>query len=260
MKNLILFTNFNKAPDNLEYSKWCIESWQHWALRHDITIYLLETPFMDVTRMKPTWQRWNVFNNLDSNDITDFDNIALIDIDTLIHPQAPNFFNEFSKTGSNIGVVKDDIMVEWIVNSIEGYSFLFSGVSIDWTQYFNCGFVVLKNTSHARELTNSIITFYQTHIDTLLQLQHSTLRKGSDQTPVNYLVKEREDILRPYFFNQKWNFTHMHIRGICGPTPDRTGLFLNPIFDRVAYIYHFNGFEKSLRNSLMEECWKRLKS
>lgn len=258
MKNLILFTSFNQAPDNLEYSQWCLTSWKYWADKHKVEITVLDQPLTDVKRMKPTWQRWHVFDLLDQNGIKYVDNVALIDVDTLIHPNAPNFFEEFDES-FDIGVVNDDIMIEWIKSSIDGYKKYFPQINLDWTEYFNCGFVVLRNKPSVRKFTKSITDFYNSNVTELLDLQHTTLRKGSDQTPVNYLVHENN--LRIQFMNKKWNVTHLHIRGLCGPIPSLSGspsLFYNPSFPECGYVYHFNGFEKALRNRLMQECWSNL--
>jgi mannose/fructose/N-acetylgalactosamine-specific phosphotransferase system component IID len=54
-------------------------------------------------------------------------------------------------------------------------------------------------------------------------------------TPITYLTK-------------MWNFTHMHQRGV-----------LNHMLPEVGYIYHFNGFEKTLRDNIMKESWQLLK-
>jgi hypothetical protein len=245
MKDIIMFTAFDKAPDNVEYKEWCFESWKAWSKKHNIDLVTFEDPIMDVQLMKPTWQRWNVFNILENNvSLNDYDQIALIDIDTLIHPQAPNFF-DINRHNTGVGVVHDDLMVEWIHNSIKGYKHFFPDISLDWTRYFNTGFVILKNNEPCRKACASIVDFYTTNREELQTLQHTTLRKGSDQTPVNYIFTKFE--LQKEFLNRKWNFTHLHLRGAFSDD------IIN--FSELAYVYHFNGFEKRLRNELMKKYW-----
>ena len=46
---------------------------------------------MKVPGMKPTWQRWHAMEVLDANGI-EYDNVALVDIDTMVHWDCPDFF------------------------------------------------------------------------------------------------------------------------------------------------------------------------
>ena len=239
-KNILFFTTMDQAPDNMEYKKWCFESWNYWAKKHDAEIFVLDTPLYDKALMKPTWQRWHVLEILEANGI-EYDQVALVDADTLIHPDAPNFFNE---TNHNFAAVQDDLMVEWVHNSIKGYQFAFPEVKFDWTTYFNCGFVVI-NEKH-KSLCKSITDFYYGNIDLLRKLQHETLRKGSDQTPVNYMVRSTGNEI--CYLNKKWNFSQLHQRGV-----------LNEMLPEVGYVYHFNGFEKTLRDQVMRDSWNLLK-
>jgi len=238
-KNIIFFTTMDQAPDSMEYKKWCFESWHHWSIKNNAEIFVLEEPLYDKTLMKPTWQRWHVLEILESNGI-DYDQVALVDADTLIHPDAPNFFE---LTNHEFAAVQDDLMVEWVYNSIKGYKDLFPDVNIDWTSYFNCGFVVI-NKKH-KDLCKQITDFYYSNLEELRNRQHNTLKKGSDQTPVNYMANRFGKV---NFLNKKWNFTHLHLRGV-----------LNQLLPEVGYIYHFNGFDKTLRYSYMEQCWALLK-
>jgi len=238
-KNIVFFTTMDQAPDNMEYKKWCFESWKYWCNKHDAEIFVLDTPLYNKDLMKPTWQRWHVLEILEANNI-EYDQIALVDADTLIHPDAPNFFN---LTNYELSAVQDDLMVEWVHNSIEGYKDMFPNVNIDWTTYFNCGFVVI-NEKH-KALCKRITDFYYDNLEELRNRQHNTLKKGSDQTPVNYMANEFGKV---NFLSKKWNFTHLHLRGV-----------LNQLLPEVGYIYHFNGFDKTQRESLMNQCWTLLK-
>ena len=57
--------------------------------------------FNDGVGMKPTWQRWHVWDVLEANNI-DADNVALVDIDTMVHWDCPNFFEERDEFGKLI--------------------------------------------------------------------------------------------------------------------------------------------------------------
>ena len=234
-------TCIENAPDYLDYKEWCFKSWGVWCKKNDVELFVLDQELRDKTIMKPTWQRWHVFDVLEANEV-DYNQVALVDVDTMIHPEAPNFFDE---TNGEFSSVKDDLMVEWVHNSIVGYQDMFPNVNFDWITYFNCGFIVI-NKKH-KKLCKSITDFYYSNEDELRNRQHETLRKGSDQTPVNYLV--RKGGYKITYLSKKWNFTHLHQRGV----------LQNAMFLDCAWVYHFNGFEKTMRNNLMKQAWGEIK-
>ena len=233
-KNIVFMTCMDGAPDILDYKEWSIKSWRVWCKKHDVDIFILDKEIQDKNVMKPTWQRWHVFEVLEANDV-DYNQIALVDVDTMIHPDAPN--GEYSG-------VRDDLQVEWVHNSITGYQDMFPDVKFDWTTYMNNGFIVLS-PKH-KDLCKIITDFYYKNEDELRKRQHQTLKKGSDQTPVNYMVRQEGYPIT--HLSKKWNFTHMHNRGVLPGA-----LFLD-----CAWIYHFNGFEKTLRNDLMKQTWEEM--
>ena len=133
-KNIVFMTYMIDAPDTLDYAEWCFKSWKLWCKKNDVELFVLEDelqPKGDGTYnfpgMKPTWQRWHVFDVLENNDV-DYDQVALVDVDTMIHPNAPSFFEETNREFSG---VNDDIMVEWVYNSIKGYQDMFPNVKFD---------------------------------------------------------------------------------------------------------------------------------
>tara|TARA_Y100000114_G_C11741554_1_gene319208 strand:+ start:299 stop:1051 length:753 start_codon:yes stop_codon:yes gene_type:complete len=240
-KNIIFMTCLDGAPDVLDYKEWCYKSWKTWCDKNNAEMIILDEELRDKTIMKPTWQRWHVFEILKNSGI-EYNQVALVDIDTMIHPNAPNFFDE---TNGEYAGVNDDLMVEWVHNSISGYQDMFPDVKFDWTTYMNNGFIVMS-PKH-KKLCKTITDFYYKNEDELRTRQHETLKKGSDQTPVNYLVRQEKYPIT--HLSKKWNFTHMHVRGV----------LQNALFLDCAWIYHFNGFEKTLRNNLMKQTWEEMK-
>lgn len=239
-KNVVFMTSMDKAPDFLDYKEWCFKTWKYWCEKNDVLLFVLDSELQDKSLMKPTWQRWHVFDVLDANNI-EYDQIALVDIDTMIKWNAPNFFKE---TNYEFSVVEDCFNIEWSHNSIKGYKHLFKEVEFDWTTYFNCGFVVI-NEKH-KNLCKSITDFYYQNREHLQDLQHNTLKKGSDQTPVNYMV--RKEKMPITYLNKKFNLSQLHMRGV-----------LNSLMFETGYIWHFNGFEKTKRNQIMQQTWELIK-
>ena len=60
-------TCMDKAPDTLDYKEWCFKTWQYWCNKHNVELIVLDQELRDKTIMKPTWQRWHVFDILDNN-------------------------------------------------------------------------------------------------------------------------------------------------------------------------------------------------
>ena len=248
MKNVVFMTCFEKAPDFLDYKEWCFKSWKYWCDKNDVELLILEDElrptgggvFNDGVGMKPTWQRWHVWDVLEANDI-DADNVALVDIDTMVHWDCPNFFDA---AGGEFGCVQDKFFLEWTINSINGYQDMFPNVKFDWTTYFNCGFIVL-NKKH-KEWAKGVTDFYYENELEFKTRQHKTVKKGSDQTPINYMIRDSEHPI--CYLDERYNLQQLHIRGI-----------LNPMITEAGWIWHFNGFDKQQRNKLMGQVWDMVK-
>ena len=195
MRNVVFITNLNTNYDTVNYSQFCLATWQHWCKRHDVELIVLDQPLVDPTEMKATWQRWYVLDILETNNI-EYDQVALVDIDTMIH----------------------------------------------WVNYYNCGFVVI-NKQH-KELCTAITDFWHSNAETLTNLQ-TTLRKGTDQTPVNYLTRQLDyDVT---LLNKRWNLTHLN----------RKELLNDFMFVDCGYVWHFNGFDKEHRVHFMSQTWSK---
>ena len=234
-------TCFEQAPDVLDYKEWCFKSWKVWCNKHDVEMFILTEELRDKNLMKPTWQRWHVFDVLDANDV-DYENVALVDIDTMVHWDCPNFFDE---AGGEFGAVQDKFFIEWSHNSIKGYQDFWPDVKFDWTTYFNCGFIVM-NKKH-KEFCKTVTDFYYENEDELRNRQHNTLKKGSDQTPINYMIRASDYELK--FLSDKFNLSQLHMRGV---------LQGNLLFE-TGWVWHFNGFDKTQRNDLMKNVWNTIK-
>ena len=65
--------------------------------------------------------------------------------------------------------------------------------------------------------------------------QHQTVKKGSDQTPINYMIRASEHPIT--FLDERYNLQQLHLRGV-----------LNPMITEAGWVWHFNGFDKTQRN------------
>ena len=238
-KNIVVITAMN-GLDDITYKQYCINTWLYWCNKNGVELFVLDTPITDTNHMKPTWQRWHVFDIFEANNIK-YNQIALVDVDTMIRWDAPNFFNI---TDNKFSACVDNDNVGWVVQSINGYQKYFPKIKFDWVSYFNCGFIVM-NKVHL-EMCKKITDFWYFNQSQLL-IDQSTLRKGTDQTPVNYIV--RESNININYLDKKWNLTHLN----------RKEILQNFMFTDCGYIWHFNGFDKELRQNIMNQTWNQFK-
>lgn len=244
MKNVLLFTSLKANDPNLDsYKEWSLKTWQYYADRNNLELFILDVPLFDTELMRPTWQRWYVYDLLEANNI-EYNQVALIDIDTMIRWDAPNLFEV---AGDNYAGVIDDLGIEWIYNSINGYKFLFPDVDLRWYSYINNGVLILPSKK-GKEFCNIVNNFYLEHQEILRELQHRTLKKGTDQTPVNYLALSffKKNIV---YLPKIYNMGHMY----------KTDVFIDNIYIKCSYIWHFNGIPRDRRDFYMKNTWEVIK-
>ena len=229
-----------KGQVDTSCEEFCLNTWKYWTKKNNVDLIVFNDPIEDVNHMKPTWQRWYVWELLKENNL-EYDKVALVDVDTMISWDRPNFFDLIT---DEIGVCSDNDNIGWVQQSIYGYKEYFHNVNLDWTDYFNCGFIIM-NKSHSN-LCGKIINFWLENQENLRILQ-DTLRKGTDQTPVNYIVKkDKTDII---YLNKKYNLTQLN----------RKEILQDFTFIDCGYIWHFNGFDKNWREPLMRDTWNKIK-
>ena len=217
-----------------------VKSWGHWCKKNDCELMVMEDLVHDYEEMKITWQRYHVLEMLENSGI-DYDQVCMVDADTIVHPECPNFF-EMSE-GKLCGAYFDGSW-DWVLRSIENYSkYAFENYMMPWYKYFDCGFV-LVNKNH-KQFFNDIISYYFTNQDMLIQLQE-TFHTGTDQTPVNMLThKHNIDLkLLPYEFNM----CDMARKEILGD---------DLLFTKIGWIYQYNAIPNNTDNQLTNYFMKK---
>ena len=110
MKNIVFIPSIdlgNSRSDSYHYS---IKSWKRWCDKNDCELFVLEDLLFPVERMKVTFQRYYLFDILEDNNI-DYDQILMVDADTIVHPDCPNFFEE--SDGKYCGVAVEGTWRRW---------------------------------------------------------------------------------------------------------------------------------------------------
>jgi len=247
MSKNIIFIPYIRHDNRSKTYNYSIKSWEHFCAKHDCELLLLEDLLLPIEEMRITWQRYYIFDLLEANNI-DYDQVAMIDADTIVHPDCPNFFNIVNyKYGGVVNLGSQD----WILRSIENYKkYIFNNTdtTVPYYQYINGGFQIF-NKSH-KEFFKKVLDFYFTNKDNLIEMQ-STFHTGTDQTPINYLLQqEKIDVeYLPYEFNM-CDMNRFEI----------LGEYL--LFTKIGWIYHFNAIpdnKDSIRTHyFMEKTYKYL--
>jgi len=203
MKNLVFMMDIDLKGDGRYSSdrrkpyEYSINSWKNWCKKNDCELFVLNDLIVEKEKMSICWQRYYLFDILEANEI-DYDQILMVDSDTIVHPECPNFFE---MTEHKYVGVHNDGSYDWVLRSIENYSkYIFDGKMIDWWRYINGGFQIV-NKKH-KQFFQDIVSFYFVNQDNLIKLQE-TFHTGTDQTPVNFLldIHNIDTKILPYEFN-----------------------------------------------------------
>ena len=236
--------------DYFEYSR---KTWEYWCEKNDVLFIPFTEPVeKDLFKYRVNWQKIIfLFDELERRGI-DYDQIALVDSSFMIRWDTPNFFE---MTDRKFTACRDMDNMRWIYDSIQGYKDIFNGFELDMSKYVNSGFMIF-NEEH-KEMIQGFKSFYLDNIDEFIDLQDNKVRKGNEQTPLNYwLQKNKVDVnidlplpfklthlQRKHLFNYNWQLNE-----------DKT-----PFVIKYGYNFSFNGIEKDKRTSIMRQIWDMIK-
>lgn len=238
MSNVVFTVNVNDGQRDLSYSKYSVPAWKSWCKKNNCEFVMLDEEFLNV---RPHWYKTFVFKLLDDSGF-EYDKVAVVDLDTIPHPDTPNFFD---LVDDEIGVVTDDGSFDWTIRSTEIYKkYLFSDFDdFDCFDYFNSGFLIL-NKKH-KDTYQKIIDFLLANQDSIEKIQN-TYGVGRDQTPLNFLLR-KENKLK--YLSKKFNLQDLIGRGMGGS---------NLSFIDVGWIYHYNAMDEVQRLNLMKITYEKL--
>ena len=225
MRNLVFLIDIKKDGKTKKEYKMSIDSWSHFCSKYDHELLTLTEPVTDMNYMGIIWQRYFLFDILDANEL-EFDQICIVDADTIVHPDTPDFFK---LTNHNYTLVHDYGNFDWILRSMENYNkHLFTDQPIfNWYEYFNSGFQVVNN-SH-REFFKTMRDFYNDNNEMIRWLQ-KTYGVGTDQTPLNYLL--RKENIQTTALSYSYNMSCMGAKEVLNDQMQHT---------KAGYVMHFNG-------------------
>lgn len=231
MKRLIYIVAINF--DVQDYSR---RTWDWYCKKYDIDFKVIDTPSHE--NMAPHWERYTVMERY-----PEYDEYVYVDADAMVSWKTPNFFDEFNE--SKLYTVKDFGSVEWMWNGMKGYQDMFPDVQFDWWDYFTTGF--MKFDKSHRDLFKKFIQFHEDNKEEINNRQYETLKKGFDQTPFNFFVRQENVDLE--FAPLPYGLGHMMKKEI----------LMNGIFLETGYVWQYNGIPHHERLSVMEQTWNHIK-
>lgn len=226
---------------NYELSPYTVEAWEWYSHKYDVDFKVIDTS-SDKNLPSPHWERYTVIERFPQ-----YKNYIYVDADALISPYAPDFFKALTNSTNTIAAVKEQSSLEWIYHSIQGYQKFFPDVRILWDDYYATGFLKFHHSLKIRNTFLDILEFAQKYKSELAKLHYTTLKKGFDQTPVNYLIKKSP--ISFYEISPMFSLSSLQKKDILW-----NGLFVN-----LGVIWQFNGIPQEARNSIIKQTWEQLK-
>lgn len=253
-KNVVFWCAVNSTEhaekyDSFKWFEYSKKSWEYWCNKNDVIFYEYKTPtYSDVRAHRVTWQRWfDVFDQLDGLGIN-YDKIYMIDANSIIRWDTPNFFNLC--TDDRLVAWRDSDNLNWIYSCINGWSKYFNYESFDISRYVNAGCMII-NKSH-EPLIRELKRLYFNDYDKIIYYQ-DTIKKGTDQGPLNFLI-QMNNISVNTELPFTYKLTHMHRKDLFSYNW-QLNVDQTPFFIKYGYIWIFNGFAKNERTNIMSQVW-----
>ena len=207
---------------------------------------------MDTSKFPIIMQREWVFDILEHNDI-DYDQILIVDADTIVHPDCPNFFKE---TNHNYAAVVNNGCYEWVTRSVRGWgdAMFPNEPLVKPYDYFNNGFVVV-NKKH-KPFFDEIKDLYLNRGEEIKHYR-DTIKASTGQTMVNFMLKKNNievtKLSEGYNLQDLFRKNLLHI-------PNHSWFSDELHFLNAGWVYHFNAIPQNDRHVSywMERTYKHL--
>ena len=251
--NIVFIPNINLGNSRNTPYHYSIKSWEKWSEQYDnVKIIEWDEAIMDPNEFKITLQRYWVHDILNHNKIQ-YDQVLVVDADTIIHPNCPNFFEE---TNGEFGVVLNNGCYEWVTRSIGewGKGMFPNQPKVKTWKYFNGGFQITSK-KHI-PFYNIVKNYYLTNINQINQLANQ-IKAGTDQTIINYLVQQHS--VNTKYMSEAYNLQDLFRKNLLH-IPGHSWFPDELRFLEAGWIYHFNAIPGNPRDVAywMERTYKEL--
>ena len=257
-KNVVFWVGVKNKKYSEKYGGWewmdySRNTWEYWCKKNDVIFFPMEKPLEeDLTKFRINWQKAIFcFDILDEAGI-DYDQIYLVDGMNMVKWDTPNVFE---LTNHKFTAWRDMDNLRWIKDSINGYKNFFDGFELDMTIYISSGLIIF-NKSH-KDVLQSLKKFYYDNTDKFIELQDKLVKKGTEQTPLNYWLQMNNVEIKTDL-PLSYKLTHMHRKEVLGHNwqlnEDNT-----PFFIKYGYVWNYSGFPKDQRTGIMKQTWDLVK-
>jgi len=240
MKNVVFIPNVDLGNGRSTPYHYSVKSWKTWCASNGVECIEWDEPITDVSKFKITLQRYWVHDILEHNGI-DYDQVLIVDADTIIHPNAPNFFDE---TDGKFGAVLNNGCYEWTTRSIEqwGDALFPNEPKVQTWNYFNGGFQI-TNKSHI-PFYKEVQKYYWDNIDTINEWGDK-IKAGTDQTIINYLTQIHK--VETTYMNECYNLQDLFRKNLLH-IPNHSWFSDELHFLNAGWVYHFNAIPQNDRH------------
>jgi len=256
-KNVVFWVGVKNEEYSEKYGGWewmdiSRKTWEYWCKKHDVIFFPFEKPIdEDLVRFRINWQKSiYCFDLLDEAGI-DYDQIFLVDATCMVKWDMPNVFE---LTDHKFTAWRETDNLNWVYDSITGYQDFFS-YKLNKYNYFSSG-VIIFNKKH-RDMFLEFKDLYLNNVDKFVELQDKIVRKGTEQTPLNYWV-QKNNIELNLDLPLIYKLTHIHRKDMFSYNwqlnEDNT-----PFFIKYGYNWVFNGIPKDQRTEVMSQVWDYIK-
>ena len=256
-KNVVFWVGVKNEQYSEKYGGWewmdiSRKTWEYWCKKHDVVFFPFEKPINDnLVNYRINWQKSiYCFDLLDEAGI-DYDQIFLADATCMVKWDMPNVFE---LTDNKFTAWRETDNLNWVYDSVKGYEDFFS-YELNKYDYFSSG-VIIFNKSH-KDIFLKFKDLYLNNTEEFVELQDKIVRKGTEQTPLNYWVQKNGVELNldlPF----SYKLTHIHRKDMFKPNwqlkEDST-----PFFIKYGYNWVFNGIPKNQRTEVMKQVWEMVR-
>ncbi len=246
-KNIVFIPNIGVGNNRNKPYHFSVKSWEKWAEQYDdVEVIEWTEPILSTEDFHIIYQREWVFDILDHNGVN-YDQILVVDADTIVHPNCPNFFKE---TNYEYAGVIENADYEWVTRSINGWGhyLLPDHIKPKTWEYVNTGFIII-NEKH-KDFFNKVKNYYYDNINHINDIKSNALYQNFKltsigQTIVNYFLIE--DNIKKTLLPECYNLTNLYMKNLLH-VPGRSWWPDELIFLEAGWVYHFNGIPAGTRN------------
>ena len=240
MKNVIFIPAIDAGRGRHHSYEYSIKSWRHWADKNDCQVLVWDEAIYSWDEMTIPWQRYHLFKILESNNVN-YDQVLMVDCDTVINPNTPNFFE---MTDHKYSAVLDNGCWEWTGRSLRHYKDLFDNFQVERGMYFNGGFQIV-NKNH-KKFFETMKKFYDINSKQILDAIEK-IRAGTDQTILNFMLhKEKVDVK---YLPIRYNLQDLYRKNTIIVDKEMQHWMIDKLyFLEVGWVYHFNSIPPNPMN------------